>query len=447
MGSSRRLALAALAVLVAACVDHPQARRAPAASDVEVGETPLWWPVQDDLLFVVDDSRSMADEQAALAAGFPQLVDVLAQSQGGLPDVHLGVVTADLGDGGAGLPGCTATGDAGVMRGAACPALDGAAYLADEVAADGTRLRNYTGSLDDAFACMTAVGTGGCAIEQPLEAMHRALAPGLGLAPGFLRDDAELLVVIVSDEDDCSVRDPTIFDGGGSAAGRAFACTTEGLVCDEPDLAAPGLKHGCRPRDGGGLYDVGGYVAFLAGLKYDPALVHVAAAIGDDDPVAIGPSPDDPDAPALLPSCTSDAGSATPALRTAAFAGGFGSHGDQSSLCAGHADDLVAGLARFPEWPPVGDPCFRGPVADADPDQPGLQPTCAVTLTTREGTARAETQVVPACDDVAGAPPCWRTFEDARMCATGPTHAGLGLDLGPAAVPPHSRLRWQCVVD
>jgi hypothetical protein len=458
IGSPRRLAVAAvvglaapaalaalttLATLAAGCVDHSLARIDPESSRIEIVDLPLPAPPRYDLLFVVDDSRSMAAEQAALATDFPKLMDVLSQIQGGLPDLHLGVVTTDLGDGGGGLPGCAGAGDGGVMRGAACPALGGAAYLVDERLADGTRLRDYTGSIADAFACMAEAGTAGCAIEQPLETMRRALDPGLGLAPGFLRDDAELVVAIISDEDDCSVRDPSIFDGSGPAAARAFACTTEGLVCDEPDLRAPGVKHGCRPRDGAGLHDVAGYVQFLRGLKYDPSMVHVAAAIGDDAPVVVG---GDPGAPVLLPSCSSDAGAATPALRTAAFVAGFGSHGDRSSLCAPDLSDLLVGLATLLREV-IGDPCFRGQIADVDPGTPGLQPTCAVTLTTRDGTTRAATQVVPAC---AGAPdqtPCWRTAEDPVQCASTPTQTRLVIDLGPVPIPPHSHAQWQCLLE
>src|SRR5258706_14754108 len=53
-----------------------------------------------DILFVVDSSPSMADKQHSLAQNFPRMIDVLAQLDGGLPNLHLGVVTSDMGTNG-----------------------------------------------------------------------------------------------------------------------------------------------------------------------------------------------------------------------------------------------------------------------------------------------------------------------------------------------------------
>src|SRR5258706_6680404 len=53
-----------------------------------------------DILFVVDSSPSMADKQLSLAQNFPRMIDVLAQLDGGLPNLHLGVVTSDMGTNG-----------------------------------------------------------------------------------------------------------------------------------------------------------------------------------------------------------------------------------------------------------------------------------------------------------------------------------------------------------
>lgn len=72
-----------------------------------------------DLLFVVDDSQSMLQEQAALRDQFPKLVTTLTSGQqlnpdgtvrGTFPavtDLHLGVVTTDMGLVGVeGVPSC-----------------------------------------------------------------------------------------------------------------------------------------------------------------------------------------------------------------------------------------------------------------------------------------------------------------------------------------------------
>src|SRR5665647_2097507 len=54
-----------------------------------------------DLLFVIDDSPSMADKQNNLANNFPNFINVLQSVPGGLPNVHLAVVTTDVGTKGA----------------------------------------------------------------------------------------------------------------------------------------------------------------------------------------------------------------------------------------------------------------------------------------------------------------------------------------------------------
>jgi hypothetical protein len=68
-------------------------------------------------------------------------------------------------------------------------------------------------------ACLVPQGINGCGFEQPLEAMALALThaanPGKPEG-GFLRDDASLLVIIVTDEVDCSHADESIFDPAGN---------------------------------------------------------------------------------------------------------------------------------------------------------------------------------------------------------------------------------------
>jgi hypothetical protein len=68
------------------------------------------------------------------------------------------------------------------------------------------------------FACIATLGTGGCGFEQPLAASERALVlqarPG-GPNDGFLRADAMLGIVFLSDENDCSAADPALFDPVG----------------------------------------------------------------------------------------------------------------------------------------------------------------------------------------------------------------------------------------
>lgn len=63
------------------------------------------------------------------------------------------------------------------------------------------------GELIEAVRCALPQGVNGCGHEQPLESMFKALAQAqVNTSPnyGFLRDEADLVVVIVTDEVDCS---------------------------------------------------------------------------------------------------------------------------------------------------------------------------------------------------------------------------------------------------
>src|SRR5437763_1643988 len=55
-----------------------------------------------------------------------------------------------------------------------------------------------------AFSCMASVGATGCGFEHQLEAVYAALHNNLTENKGFLRDDAILAVVFVTNEDDAS---------------------------------------------------------------------------------------------------------------------------------------------------------------------------------------------------------------------------------------------------
>jgi hypothetical protein len=205
-----------------------------------------------DLLFVVDNSNSMAGEQASLRAQLPHLMDVLTRGERGpddprpftpVRDLHVGVVSTDMG-----IPGvefasgnCHADGgDDGRLQhtpqpdpasGLTCDASY-PAFLASDAAQDPAQIAHDV-------ACVAALGTGGCGFESQLEAGFKALWPrdytnaagelvqpnpyrfisiteegtwgrGDGLPQaggnrGFLRDDSLLAIVLLTDEEDCSV--------------------------------------------------------------------------------------------------------------------------------------------------------------------------------------------------------------------------------------------------
>src|SRR5262245_27261598 len=83
--------------LLAGCPDRTTSEVNPEQGRVEAKSLPIKQNRNVDLLFVIDNSGSMADKQQNLRDNFPNFINVLNTIQGGLPDVHIGVVTSDMG--------------------------------------------------------------------------------------------------------------------------------------------------------------------------------------------------------------------------------------------------------------------------------------------------------------------------------------------------------------
>jgi len=133
-----------------------------------------------DVLFVIDDSASMAQEQDELVSRFPELATALHEylTPTGLPlDYRIAVITTDPEDEGA------------LVDGARC----GTAF---------DWIPRYDTDQSRRFGCFADVGTLGSDFEMPLLMMERALRDQ---ESGFFREGALRAVVIVSDEDDCSI--------------------------------------------------------------------------------------------------------------------------------------------------------------------------------------------------------------------------------------------------
>ena len=162
-----------------------------------------------DLLFLIDDSSSMKLSQDNLRRNFPAFMTALKNLPGGLPNVHIAIASSDMGAGDGSIGGCDATSKNGIFqyapRGdcAATGLAAGATFISDV-----NGVRNYTGNLEDVFTCMAALGEDGCGFEHQFAAITRALGAD-GQAPpvenqGFLRPDAYLAIVMITNEDDCS---------------------------------------------------------------------------------------------------------------------------------------------------------------------------------------------------------------------------------------------------
>ncbi len=315
-----------------------------------------------DVLFVIDNSVSMAEEQAQVRAQIGSFVTGLRDPVLGLPDLHIGVTSTDLGTGSFGSATfCSSNGgDAGHLLTGTCTNPVGAPYIVDLAPAGCTvqqdgggqctghdctaancaegslqvdaatgcpRCRNYDGQdMEAVFSCIADLGVDGCGFEQPMEAMRLALDPSTTANAGFLRSDAILGVFFLTDEDDCSASSEQLFDPSDTEIDSplgpltSYRCFEFGVTCDVNSRTQTGERHNCMPRTDAGalLHYVGDYVTFLGGLR-DPGHIVVAAAAG---PVLNHTAIIDQNEymwPELQPSCTSGANRGVPGIRLLAL--------------------------------------------------------------------------------------------------------------------------------
>jgi len=231
---SSACAAVALTLTVGACFDHTLEPVAPCVTRGSVGTWVGTGIDKVDLLFMVDNSGSMSEEQASLGTELPRLVRVLTTGDrtgdGLTPDdfppvrsLHLGVVTSDMGVAGFNVATCTRAamfGDDGLLRAVGNTSLAGcmATYPSFLEYLPGVTPQTPD-DFGNEFRCVAMAGVSGCGFEQQLEAMLKAVTPatsstsffartrGHGDAEnaGFLRDDSVLALVLVSDEEDCSI--------------------------------------------------------------------------------------------------------------------------------------------------------------------------------------------------------------------------------------------------
>ena len=324
-----------------------------------------------DLLFVIDDSASMADKQNALIDAFPAFLAQLGTIDGGIPNLHLGVISSDMGTKGSAVvqPGnpissCTGTGDGGLLQ-------TGTASLVEPYAIsmrNGTK--NFTGTLDATFSQMAALGVAGCGFEQHLHSMRTSFTNPANA--GFLRPSANLAVIILADEDDCSVLDPAVFanDMGPLGPLSSFRCFEYGVECT-PDMPRElGAKTMCRPRSASPyIEDIAPFrAALLAQKGGDARKIMLGAIIGDptqvgvEDRVINGVTQR-----ALEHSCeltlpTGGMMFADPPVRLQAMIESFPGRFSVATVCSADLTSSVAKIANEVRRL-VGDTCLERPIA------------------------------------------------------------------------------------
>jgi hypothetical protein len=214
-----------------------------------------------DLVVMIDNSPSMAPKVTKMNAQFPKLIAALKDpNDGTLPDLRVAVIDSDLGTGGMydfgtscgpkNADGSGVYGDQGVFQMRTSPTACAFTAGAEFLEVKNNAAVNFTGPADNintVFACLAGnLGTIGCGEEHQLQAFEFALAVrGVGnerQQMDFLRANAYLGLVFLSDEDDCSAApQPNGFMFGDKPELRgesaSLRCATRGHVCSGRNLA------------------------------------------------------------------------------------------------------------------------------------------------------------------------------------------------------------------
>jgi hypothetical protein len=370
-----------------------------------------------DILLVVDNSGSMGPFQRQVTDSVPLLIDGLDQAS---VDWRLAVTTTDSGNlwcqgstpehGSFVFSSCKSRIDDFVFGGNAIDVQDIAcnevcnlspeqlealptATDGDPLAQPRPWLQREAGQLNlpvgvdaaDALRCLIPQGINGCGFEQQLESMRGALArttnPGLPEA-GFLRDDASLLVLLVTDEVDCSIRpefeqqilgddsDKVFWSDPSANFPTSAVCWNAGVDCSgDPssydDCVAANkdvLGSPTGPLESV-LYPVSRYANTLEAIEQskraiDPGLdvtVLSINGVGLDGTITYADTMEQSfqDAFGIGPGCTGpelgfdEIGTALPPVRIRELAGQL-STDPFGSICADDYDDfMLAALARF----------------------------------------------------------------------------------------------------
>jgi hypothetical protein len=444
---SRLYGIAGLAAasLLTACPDREVSELKPDQGKVEYKDIPVTVNRDLDLLFVIDNSGSMGEEQDSLKANFPKFIDVLNTIQGGLPNVHIAVINSDMGTLGGppilGTGGCANNGTDGVMR--ELPGQPNVRYISDiKDDVTGTRTANYTGSLSNVFSQMAAVGTGGCGFESHLGSMRRALDNPTNA--GFLRPDAYLAVIIIADEDDCSLKPGQ----GGAFFGQtslsdiqSYACFKASTVCDETETIgdSPGPRTNCRTNDASPTAEkISAFVDYLKSKKTDPKLLIVGGIIGNSTPVAVTTRTlqNGKIVPKLVPSCTYQAPvgglqRADPGVRLETFLKSF-TNTTTTTICKSDLSDGLVQIAQLLKTI-IGSPCIDSDLAE--PYQ------CSVLDVAAFGKPNETRTVIGQCGFTTEKP-CWSLALDAPKCGT---KLALNIDRAGVVPPKDTHIVANCV--
>jgi hypothetical protein len=255
-----------------------------------------------DLLFVIDNSGTMGEEQLNLSANFPLLIDKLQAltDPDGSPlnaNINIMVTTTDVGH-----PLCTApdgyTPAQGAPQTEACihrlddfPSIPEACTNGCPVAVEpidpfinfagpmGSTTNVPGNNVKGALSCIGPQGINGCGYQAPLEAMLLGISPTATWNQGdkpFMRECAILAIAIITDGVECSVQSPDgyayftdpmknsyweINPETGAKQATAAVCHNAGVDCGAPD--GNGVYADCNAIDTGVLHPLSRYLTYL----------------------------------------------------------------------------------------------------------------------------------------------------------------------------------------
>jgi hypothetical protein len=319
----------------------------PQQLDVTLAPVPSKLPqsAKLDVLFVVDNSNSMSEEQQSLAQAFPRFMNTLLL-YGFTLDLRVGVISTDLGAGDYGLPSCeVANGDGGKLQ--TTPRVTGCKPPGGPFISLVDTVSNVPDDMiNEAFSCIVQLGNGGCGFEQPLGAVLKAV-DGTTNAD-FPRRDSVLAVVVVTDEDDCTAADTKLYDPSQSSLAdplgplTSFRCFEFGVTCDINDREKPGPRTGCKPQKDGYLLGVESFVTKLTQDRL-PGQVFFAAIAGPTDKVEVGLVNQNP---TLRPSCQTADTTAVPSIRLRAVVDRLKPNSAFDTICVSDLGGTLSDLAR-----------------------------------------------------------------------------------------------------
>lgn len=387
-----------------------------------------------DLLLVVDDALGMKPLQAKFAAQLPGFLAQIVGLLGGLPDLHVAVISSSLGAGAYGdvpscMPNSPGDGAGRFQHKAGCGLNAGETFL--KVPLDGSP-RNFSGNPGDVLTCLAQLGDDGCSVGSQLGAMRAALIkaadPNDPDSGGFLRDGALLSVVMLTRRDDCSLPDDSqlfntsvtsVTDQPPLGGMSPYRCNEFGHRCDQPlphtAAGLPMFLTGCTSKENtDGLYHlipVADFVSFLAPLK-DLDRLHLAVIAGQPEPyrvqtrTAVLPNNLSELQPEIAHSCVAADGTyGDPAVRLSKLAADVG--GLFLPVCATNFTNVTMAIASA-----LAKRLQPGCVDwNVSVDPRTARPDCSVVLTTVSVTGSHKTTLPYCAADHSNATldvPCWQ---------------------------------------